>query len=59
MNLQDILTAISTVGFPIVAFGAMFWYNYKTVNKINESVNENTKVTQELSLLIKNLSDKK
>lgn len=36
MNINDIITAISTVGFPIVACGALFWL----VNKLNDSHKE-------------------
>lgn len=39
MNLQDVLQAISTVGFPIVACGAMFW----KVNKQDEQHKEEMK----------------
>ena len=49
MDPNAILTAIGTVGFPIVACAAMFWLNFKTgerhreeMNKITEAVNNNT-----------------
>ena len=59
MDMQTILQAIGSVGFPIVACGAMFWLNFKTgerhreeMNKITEAVNNNTlaitKLTSEL-----------
>ena len=32
MNVQDIITMVSTVGFPIVCCGACFWY----INKNGE-----------------------
>lgn len=59
MDPNAILTAIGTVGFPIVACAAMYWLNYKTgerhreeMNKITEAVNNNTlaitKLTSEL-----------
>lgn len=59
MDMQTILQAVGSVGFPIVACGAMFWLNYKTgerhreeMNKITEAVNNNTlaitKLTSEL-----------
>ena len=37
----NVLEAISTVGFPIVAFLLMFWFSNKTIR-------ENTKVINEL-----------
>ena len=36
MSVQDALNAITTVGFPIVAAAALFWY----VNKLTESHKE-------------------
>lgn len=39
MDVQQILTAISTVGFPIVACCIMFWY----MNKERQSHQEETK----------------
>lgn len=49
MDLNSILTAIATVGFPIVACGAMFWLNYKAseqhkqeMDKITQALNNNT-----------------
>ena len=49
MDIQAILTAISTVGFPIVVAGAMFWKMNKQdedhkqeMNKITEAINNNT-----------------
>ena len=49
MDVQTILQAVGSVGFPIVACAAMFWRNYKTderhreeMNKITEAINNNT-----------------
>ena len=49
MDFQPILTAISTVGFPIVMAGAMFWKMNKQDNdhkeemaKVTEAINNNT-----------------
>lgn len=57
--MQEILTAISTVGFPIVACIAMFWMNEKQdrrhqdeVNKLNETVSNNTVALTKLATLI-------
>lgn len=30
MDFEALLTAVSVVGFPIVAYGAMFWYMIKS-----------------------------
>ena len=49
MEFNDIITAICTVGFPIVAYGALFWdvlkkdTEHKTeVEKMTEAINNNT-----------------
>ena len=49
MEFNDIITAICTVGFPIVAYGALFWYVLKKdnehrseVEKMTEAINNNT-----------------
>ena len=57
MNIQDILQAITTVGFPIVCCGAMMWYvkystdqNRDEVSKLNEQQKqEMTEVTQAIN----------
>ena len=48
-NVTEIMTAISTVGFPIVACIAMFYINWKTqqmhkeeITKISEAIHNNT-----------------
>lgn len=49
MTMQDILNAITTVGFPIVACAALFWLNINqgksnrdTLEKVTEALNNNT-----------------
>ena len=49
MEFNEIITAICTVGFPIVAYGALFWYVMKKdtehreeVEKMTEAINNNT-----------------
>ncbi len=57
MNLQDVLQAITTVGFPIVCCGAMMWYvkystdqNRDEVSKLNEQhKQEMSEVTQAIN----------
>lgn len=62
MEITNILSAISSVGFPIVACIALFWKNHKDgerheeqSNKFNEAVNNNTvalvKLTEKISYL--------
>lgn len=57
--MDELLQAISMVGFPIVAYGAMFWYivklndNHKEeINLMREALNQNTLALVELKDLI-------
>lgn len=59
---QMVITAISSVGFPIVMCGALFWKMDKQdkehkeeMNKSTEAINNNTVVLQKLMQM---LSDK-
>lgn len=36
MNISEITTLISTLGFPIVCVGAMAWYIAKRLDKMSE-----------------------
>lgn len=54
--MNEIIQAISTVGFPIVAYGAMFWYMMKQnenhrgeMGALRESIENNTLTVQRLS----------
>ena len=56
MELNEIMQAISTVGFPIVACCALLWQNYKSEErhkeeswKLSEALNNNTIALTELS----------
>ena len=61
MDIQAVLTAISTVGFPIVACGGLFWMLNKNgeqhkqeIDKMTEALNNNTnaitKLTERMSI---------
>lgn len=56
MDIQAILAAISTVGFPIVMTGALFWKMNKQdddhkeeMSKVTEAINNNTIALTKLS----------
>ena len=49
MDINEILSAISTVGFPIVCCGVLFIQN----NKLRDTVEENTKAVISLTDYIK------
>lgn len=55
MDVQAIMTAISTVGFPIVACCGLFWFANKLVDKITSVISENTKVISENTATINEL----
>lgn len=55
MDMNTITTAISTLGFPIVMCGAMFWYMIKEkdahkaeMDSVTEALNNNTMILQKL-----------
>lgn len=48
MTVQDITTLISTVGFPIVCCGALFWMQNTTLKEVKNSIDNNTKVVEKM-----------
>lgn len=56
MDINAILSAIGSLGFPIVACCAMFWMYNNTMNKLQEIVSENTKVMAELVATVKSIA---
>ena len=44
--LEQIVQAVSTVGFPIVAFLLVFWKFDKSLGLLTEAVNNNTQAVQ-------------
>ena len=55
MDINAIVSAIGSLGFPIVACVALFWQNWKQseqhkaeTDKLSESLNNNTLVMQKL-----------
>ena len=55
MNIQDILSIVTTVGFPIAVCLICFWYINKNeeahkeeVDKLSAAINNNTLVMQQL-----------
>lgn len=52
MDLTTIMQAVSTVGFPIVACGVLFYQNSKlseTINQLNITLVENTTILKQLT----------
>lgn len=66
MDANNIIQIISSLGFPIVMCGALFWYMVKQrdvhkeeTDHLKDTINENTKVLTELTSLIKILTNEK
>lgn len=53
--MQEIGTLISTLGFPIVASGALFWLNLKTSETYSKSIEEMRKTIDENSMILSEL----
>lgn len=49
MDADAIVTAISTVGFPVVACCGLFWFSNKLVDKITDVISENTVAINKLA----------
>lgn len=56
--MTEMLTAISTVGFPIVMCGIMCYYIFTIQTKTNEIIGENTSTLTRLTTLIERLLDR-
>ena len=51
--MNDVLTAISTVGFPAVMCGALCYYIYKVQTPLIEAINKNSEaITKMASTLV-------
>lgn len=49
MNVNEIMTLINSVGFPIVMCGALMYYISKSNQKLTESIMEMTLMVSKLS----------
>lgn len=58
MNAQDITNLVSSLGFPIVAAGALFWSNLKTSEHYTKTIDEMRKTIEGNTLVTKQLIDK-
>lgn len=43
-TLNEVVKAISSVGFPIVMCGVLFWYIYKVESKLTDAINNLSQV---------------
>ena len=58
MYVNEVLTAISSVGFPIVAAGACFWFMLKQSEQHKSDMKEVTTAINNNTLAITKLVDK-
>lgn len=58
MNVQDITNLVSSLGFPIVACGALFWSNLKTSDHYTTAIEQMRKTIEDNTLVTKHLIDK-
>lgn len=58
MTAQDIITAISTLGFPICMCAALFWYMIDQNKKHSEESSSMREAITELKIAITQLTDK-
>lgn len=47
--MNDVLTAISTVGFPTVMCGALCYYIYKVQTPLIEAINKNSEAISKMA----------
>lgn len=57
MNLDDIVTLIGSVGFPVVACVAMSWFYATQFKDFQSMVQKNNLLTEELLALLKENRD--
>ena len=58
MTAQDIITVISTLGFPICMCAALFWYMIDQNKKHSEEANSMREAITDLKIAITQLTDK-
>lgn len=58
MTAQDIITAISTLGFPICMCAALFWYMIDQNKKHSEESSSMREAITDLKIAITQLADK-
>lgn len=56
--MNEILSAISTVGFPIVCCGALFWHMINVQEGMRQTIENNTKVLSQIYAVLDTLTEK-
>ena len=57
MEVQDLITIISTLGFPIAACIWMAYYQNTTLQKLTDVIQKNTEMLKELSIRLEGKTD--
>ena len=57
MEIDAIVSAVSTVGFPSVCGAAIFWYLYQEQKSHKDEMNAVTKALQEHTLILSELKE--
>lgn len=52
--MDELIQAVSSVGFPIVMCGVLCFYIFKIQTKLIESIDKNTKTISEIAIKINN-----
>lgn len=55
MDYDTVITFISSVGFPIVAFYLMYTQNTKILENVRDSLDKTSDTVEKLSILLTNL----
>ena len=58
MDMSAVTQAVSTLGFPIVMCGAMFWYMVKEKDSHKEEMNSVTEALNNNTLMLQKLCDR-
>lgn len=59
MEVSEVLNAVSSVGFPIVMCVMLYYFNKVEIEKLRETIENNSKIIAELKEVIKDLDDRR
>lgn len=48
MDIETLTALVNSMGFPIVACGALFWLNVRIIKRLDDAMRENTRVVTDL-----------
>lgn len=55
--MNELASLVSSVGFPIVCAGALFWYIVKVQDEVTDALNNNNKLLERLSTILSTKED--